>query len=343
LNCWLPGLTHSIMVIQSNCWQKAHDPKQVKRFYSLRVWTCSFYRKYLFYSLSTQHYFQQIGLLSKTTYFIHLWYLQALLLVIINVLLSSNEYWHGGGGQLQVTWSTQTTTGSTVSPCLHYSPSTQPCPQCYDQNLSDWGPVNIFQLRPWRAEDFHSMLSQSSALTKHVVGEFILLSILPAYSITWVAHNIWFKRPILAFFSHLMILLGSMSQYTEAGSNPVTSLHCFLSKASKSVDSFSEGPSMKIFDCLILLMAAQHLEGILFSHSLILSLPTRDETGVAGSGPRNGLLHPFLAKAFVSLLPWIPLQQGTKRSITFLLLLTFPDQIQCCPWCLKCLQCCLAI
>jgi hypothetical protein len=112
----------------------------------------------------------------------------------------------------------------------------------------------------------------------------------------------WFKRPTLAF-SHLIILLGLMSQYTETGNNPVTSLHCFLSKASKSVDSFSEGPSTKIFDCLIPLVAAQHSECILFSHSLNLSLPTRGETGVAGSGPSNRLIHPFLAKAFASFLP----------------------------------------
>jgi hypothetical protein len=81
--------------------------------------------------------------------------------------------------------------------------------------------------------------------------------------------------------------------------NPVSNLHCFLSKA---LVSYSEGPSLKCFDCLMRGVAAQYSVCILVSQS-ILSMPTHGETGIAGSGPKNGLPDPFLAKASTSSLP----------------------------------------
>jgi hypothetical protein len=72
---------------------------------------------------------------------------------------------------------------------------------------------------------------------------------------------------------------------------------CFLSKASKFLDSFSERPSMKSFDSLIPGMAAQYSECILVSHFLILTLPTHGEMGATGFRPRKGLLDPFLVRA----------------------------------------------
>jgi hypothetical protein len=72
---------------------------------------------------------------------------------------------------------------------------------------------------------------------------------------------------------------------------PITSLHCFLSKASRSLDSFSEGISIKSLNFLIPGALSECPEGLSFSHSLTLSLPppTQGETETSGLGPRNGL------------------------------------------------------
>jgi hypothetical protein len=59
--------------------------------------------------------------------------------------------------------------------------------------------------------------------------------------------------------------------------NPVTSLHCFLSKAIGSLDILSEGLSIKSFDCLIPGVAAECSECLSFSHFLTLILPTHGE------------------------------------------------------------------
>jgi hypothetical protein len=54
---------------------------------------------------------------------------------------------------------------------------------------------------------------------------------------------------------------------------------------------------MKSFYCPVSGVAVWYSESILFSHFLILSLPTHGEFGNAGSGPRSGLFDSFLAKA----------------------------------------------
>lgn len=53
--------------------------------------------------------------------------------------------------------------------------------------------------------------------------------------------------------------------------NPVTSIHLFLPRASKSLDSLFAGLSMMIFDCLIPHAAALILECFSFNHSLNVS------------------------------------------------------------------------
>jgi hypothetical protein len=75
--------------------------------------------------------------------------------------------------------------------------------------------------------------------------------------------------------------------------NPVTILHCLLSKASRLLDNFSDGPSVKSFDYLVPGVVTQYLNCFLTSHSLILSLPALGEIGIIDSGPRDGLLDPF--------------------------------------------------
>jgi hypothetical protein len=98
--------------------------------------------------------------------------------------------------------------------------------------------------------------------------------------------------------------------------NPVVSLHCFLSKAMRSLHSLSEGLPMKTFDCLIPGAAAQCSECLCFGLTLTFILPTQGEIETTGSGPRDGLLDRYLAKISASSLPWIPQSPGTQRSVT---------------------------
>jgi hypothetical protein len=102
---------------------------------------------------------------------------------------------------------------------------------------------------------------------------------------------------------------------------PVTSPHCFL-----SLGSLSTGPSMKSSDCLLRSVAVQCLECFSPRQSLILSLPTNDETTTADLGPWNK--PPSLRKASASLLLWIPLWPGIQGCITLFWL----DKIHVAHW-----------
>jgi hypothetical protein len=74
---------------------------------------------------------------------------------------------------------------------------------------------------------------------------------------------------------------------SEYNGQVATSLHYFLSKASRSIDSLFQGLPMKSFDCLIPGVAARCLELLFFSNFLTLNLPTSGEIETAGSGPKN--------------------------------------------------------
>jgi hypothetical protein len=174
------------------------------------------------------------------------------------------------------------------------------------------------------------MPSQCWALTVYMVEWLLLLSTFLALGALWEAHDV-------------LVL----PQCTMVVNSPLTSLHCFLSKAIRSLDSLTEGLLMKNFDYLIPGAAAQCLECLSISHSLTMSLPTHAKIEIAGSGQRNGQLNPYLTEASTSS-PWIPVtndpeeqnlvptRQGTQC------LSTFPEKLLCYLQCFKGLQCCLA-
>lgn len=88
---------------------------------------------------------------------------------------------------------------------------------------------------------------------------------------------------------------------------PVTSLHCSLSKASKFLDSFSEGPSVKSFDSFNTWCGIP-VFGVYFGQ------PTHSEIVITCSGPINRLFDFFLAKVAASLLLWIYFVLGPREA-----------------------------
>jgi hypothetical protein len=107
---------------------------------------------------------------------------------------------------------------------------------------------------------------------------------------------------------------------------------------------------MKNFGCLIPGVAAQQSECFLALQSLILSLPTPDEIGIADSGPRNEVLDLSLAKNTCTLMVPNPIvtRDPEKRSLIPVThvtdcLQTFRDQLRHYSWCLKRPKGCVAI
>jgi hypothetical protein len=82
-----------------------------------------------------------------------------------------------------------------------------------------------------------------------------------------------------------------------------------------TLDSLSEGLPVKSSNCLILGEAAQCSVSLSCSHFSTLSPPTHGEIKLAGSGPRNGLLDPSIAKPSASSLPWISQWPVTQKSV----------------------------
>lgn len=70
----------------------------------------------------------------------------------------------------------------------------------------------------------------------------------------------------------------------------LTGLHCFLSRASRSVNSYSKHFSVKSFDCVTPGVAAKYSGCAFISQCLILSLSTHGEIGITSLGSRNELL-----------------------------------------------------
>lgn len=106
--------------------------------------------------------------------------------------------------------------------------------------------------------------------------------------------------------------------YNGQSNSPVTNLHCYLFKASGTLDTFSEGPSLKSFDCHVPEVAAQYSKWFV-SHSLILSLSVHGENEIGGLGLKNRLLSTCI---LIALSPFvagdIPIVQGKDCMLTFL-------------------------
>jgi hypothetical protein len=134
------------------------------------------------------------------------------------------------GGQHPVAPSTQATTGSIVRPVLSTALQKRSVLSVRARNLFDCGPDNICSLLHSRAEDFRSW-----ALTKYAVRRFLLFFTFTTYVYSVIREAHLCRCRLRAQWSV---------------NNLVTSLHCFLFKASRSLDSVSEGSSIPAFGVL---------------------------------------------------------------------------------------------